>query len=195
MTALSLPRSPFHKRAERRKRRAGAGERLAREARVLVHAGDEILDLRELGLGPDPAEKGDVDRRAVEFAGEIEQMHFEQRRPIIERRAAAEARDAVADLAMNAGADRVDAVLEPALGVELEVGGGIPEPVIVPVTNQGWPISSAASITRPAASAARIEPEETGRPSSSSGGRISTAKPSRSPSAAKKPGEPRRSLP
>src|SRR5216683_3404776 len=88
MTALSLPRSPFHKAPQRRKCRAGARERLTREPRVLLHADDEIRDLREPGLGPDPAEKGDVDRRAVEFAGEIEQMHFEQRRPVIERRAA-----------------------------------------------------------------------------------------------------------
>src|SRR5260370_27831470 len=60
-------------------------------------------------------------------------MHFEQRRPVIERRAAPEARDAVANLAVNAGADRIDAVLEPAIGVELEVGGGIPEPAAAAV--------------------------------------------------------------
>ena len=44
-----------------------------------------------------------------------------------------------------------------------------------PETNQGAPSNSVASTTLPAASAARTAPEETGRPSSSSGGTISTA--------------------
>src|ERR1700694_207281 len=60
-------------------------------------------------------------------------MHFEQRRPVIERGAAAEARDAVADLAANAGADRIDAVLEPAIRIEPQVGGGKPQPAPAPV--------------------------------------------------------------
>ena len=55
------------------------------------------LDRIELQLRPDPADEGDVDRRAVEVAGKVEHMHFEQRRAVVEGRPRAEARDAVAD--------------------------------------------------------------------------------------------------
>ena len=47
-----------------------------------------------------------------------------------------------------------------------------------PETNQGAPRSSAASTTLPWPSAVRTAPDDTGRPSSSSGGTMSTAKPS-----------------
>src|SRR5260370_2949738 len=87
-------------------------------------------------------------------------MHFEQRRPVIERRAAPEARDAVANLAVNAGADRIDAVLEPAIGVELEVGGGKPEPAAAAVAGDdraGDEPGMADDLGRPA-HPARAEP-------------------------------------
>src|SRR5262249_1870436 len=64
--------SYLHKRPERRKACRGARERRARKAGILPHARDEILDLLEPGLGPDPAEKRDVDLRAVKLARELE---------------------------------------------------------------------------------------------------------------------------
>ena len=60
-------------------------------------------------------------------------MHFEQRRALAERRAAAEARDPVARLSADAGAHGVDAVLEPAFRVEPEIGGRIAERSAAPV--------------------------------------------------------------
>ena len=64
-----------------------------------------------------------------------------------------------------------------------------------PVTNQGWPSRSAASVMRPAASASRIAPDETGRPSSLQRRQHVDREAVRAPSACRKSGEPTRFLP
>src|SRR5580698_9348906 len=64
-----------------------------------------------------------------------------------------------------------------------------------PETNQGKPSNTAASVTRPAMSASRIGPDETGRPSSSKGGTMLTAKPYLRPCSVRNAGEPARFLP
>src|SRR5829696_5262605 len=100
------------------------GQHDAGEARILVHAGDERLGAREALLGADPVHELDVQTAAIEVAGEVEQVDLEQRRTIVEGRAAAEARDAAIDLARcDGGPDRVDAVPQPALVGEADVGG------------------------------------------------------------------------
>ena len=60
---------------------------------------DERLGAREALLAADPVDELDVQAAAVEVAGEVEQVDLEQRRAVVEGRAAAEARDAAVDLA------------------------------------------------------------------------------------------------
>src|SRR5271169_3627619 len=81
----------------------------------------------EFRLFPDEADEGDVEGLAIEVAIEIEQEGFQERRAIVEGRAAAEARDAVDPLAATADPHRIDAVLEAAILVEPDIGGGIAE--------------------------------------------------------------------
>ena len=92
--------------------------------------------------------------------------------------------------------------LSPQAGSSLRLAVGKPSsrPRFSPCTtspevNQGAPRSSAASTTLPRLSAVRTAPEETGRPSSSSGGTMSTVKPSRAPCSARYAGEPARFWP
>ncbi len=157
----------------------------------------------ELELVPDPVDEGDVDRLAVEVAGEIEQEHFEQHGADVEHRPAAEARDPVVAAPADADAHRVDAVAQPAGRIEPQVGGRIAElaPALVAVHDLAADEPGiaeralAASSTWPAASASRIAPEEMRRPSSSTAGTMSTAKCRRAPSAASRSGVPARFLP
>src|SRR5205823_4058043 len=76
-------------------------------------------------------DEGNVEHGVIEVALEVEQEHFEQRRAIVEGRAAAEARDRIeARLVLPlAAADphRIDAVLETAILVEADIGGGVAE--------------------------------------------------------------------
>src|ERR1700692_46765 len=81
----------------------------------------------ELQFVADEADEGDIERCAIEIAAEVEQEHFEQRRAIIEGRAAAEARHAIEPLGTAADPHRIDAVLEAAILVEADIGGGIAE--------------------------------------------------------------------
>src|SRR5881227_3972008 len=50
-------------------------------------------------------------------------MHLEERRAVIEGRARAEARDPIADQSTDPDAHRVDAMLQPAIGVERNIRG------------------------------------------------------------------------
>src|SRR5262249_27228756 len=72
-------------------------------------------------------------------AGIIEQERFEQHGALVEHRPPPEARHAVMAAPAHADANRIDAVLERATGVELEVGGRIAEraPALVAVRDRG----------------------------------------------------------
>ena len=71
-----------------RQRRAGAGA-------VVIHLAHQRIDAVELQFLADEGDEGDIERRSVEIALEIEQEDFKQRRAIVEGRAAAEACDAI----------------------------------------------------------------------------------------------------
>src|SRR5260370_24868347 len=60
----------------------------------------------------------------MEIALEVEQEHFEKGRAIVEGRAAAEARHATEALGTASDPHRIDAVLEAAILVEADIGGG-----------------------------------------------------------------------
>src|SRR5258708_623369 len=116
---------------EPRKRVRGGCERRAGPGAVVVHLLHQRIDPVELQLVADEADEGDIERRAIEIAREIEQEHFEQWRAIVEGRAAAEARHAIEShlILSLAPSDphRIDAVLEAAILVEANIGGGIAE--------------------------------------------------------------------
>ena len=159
--------------------------------------------LGERELVPDPVDEGDVDLAAVEVAGEIEQEDFEQHGADVEHRPAAEARDPVVAAIADADAHRVDAVAQPAGRIEPQVGGRIAElaPALVAVHDLAADEPGIAeelvrlprSRRPPAPRGSR--PEEMRRPSISTAGTMSTAKPRRAPSAASSSGVPVRFLP
>src|SRR6202165_3856990 len=98
---------------------------------VVLHLAPQRFDAVELQFFPNKGDEGDVERFSIEIALEIEQEELQQRRAIVEGRAAAEAGDAikahlVLSLAM-ADPNRIDAMLEPAVLVEADIGGGIAE--------------------------------------------------------------------
>src|SRR6476469_7006289 len=120
-------------------RPGGSSERGAGAGAVLVHARYQRVDIVELQFLADKADEGDVEHRSIEIAAEIEQKNFEQRRAIVEGGAAAEAGDPVEARLMlafvvavilawpSADPHGVNAMLEPAVVVETDVGGGIAE--------------------------------------------------------------------
>src|SRR5215468_9471877 len=75
---------------DRRENVSRAGKHGAGKAAVVVHVADEVGDAVEAQLGSDPADEGDVEGAAVKLLGEIEQVHFEQRRAVPKGRPAAE---------------------------------------------------------------------------------------------------------
>src|SRR5690242_17180656 len=83
----------------------------------------ERLDRFEFLLLSNPSDEGDIDRLAVEVVIEVEEIHLEQRRAVVEHRPAAEAGNAVMTDAGDIDAHRIDAVLEPAGGIQLQIGG------------------------------------------------------------------------
>ena len=81
--------------SELRKRVGRGGQLRAGPGAVVVHLPDQRVDAVELQFVADEADKGDIERGAIEVALEVEQEHFQQRRAIVEGRTAAEACDAV----------------------------------------------------------------------------------------------------
>src|ERR1700681_3932456 len=98
---------------------------------VVIHLAHQRFDAVELQFFPNKGDEGDVERFSIEIALEIEQEYLQQRRAIVEGRAATEAGDAIkAHLVLSltmADPHRIDAVLEPAVLVEADIGGGIAE--------------------------------------------------------------------
>ena len=92
---------------------------------------DQRVDAVELQFVTDEADKGDIEGGAIEVALEAEQEHFEQRRAIVEGRTAAEACDGVKTFLIFSltatDPHRIDAMLEAAILVETDIGGGIAE--------------------------------------------------------------------
>src|SRR3984957_12521267 len=113
---------------ERREHVASPAQRVAGEAAVLVHAAHEVGEGVEHHLRPDPGDEGDVDGAAIQVAGKVEQEHLEQHDAGVEHRAAAEIGDAVIALAVDRDPHRVDAVAQPAAGIEPQIGSRIAEP-------------------------------------------------------------------
>ena len=68
-------------------------------------------------------DEGDIQALPVQIAGKIEQENLEQDRAVVEHRAPAETRHAVVAAAAGRDAHRIDAVTQPAIGIELEVRG------------------------------------------------------------------------
>src|SRR5579864_2121090 len=77
--------------AECRKRASRSSELFAGLAAVVIHLADQGLDRVELQLVADEADEGDIEHLAVEIALEVEQENLQQRRAVVEGRAAAEA--------------------------------------------------------------------------------------------------------
>src|SRR5450631_1650794 len=105
-----------------RRRQGGPGA-----GRVVVHLPHQRVDAVELQFLADEADEGDIECRAIEIAVEVEQEHLQQWRAVVESGTAAETGDAVETRLAAADPDRVDAVLEPAILVEPDIGGGIAE--------------------------------------------------------------------
>src|SRR5690242_15044129 len=61
-------------------------ERGARMRSIGIHMAFQVLDRFELCFGADPGDESDIDLLAIKLAGEVEQEHFEQRRPVVEGR-------------------------------------------------------------------------------------------------------------
>src|SRR6185437_9642217 len=108
---------------QHRENLAGALERIAGLRAVAHHLALEHIDRFEFLLVADPPDEGDVDRPAIEVAVEVEQEHFQEGRAVVEHRPHAEAGDAIMALAADANAHGIDAVLETASRIELDVGG------------------------------------------------------------------------
>ena len=121
---LQVPSPDF---SELRKRAGCRRQRGAGPGAVVVHLAHQRLDAVEFQFIADEGDEGDIQRCPVEVALEVEQEHFQQRRAVVEGRAAAETGDAVEQLAVMADPHRIDAVLEAAIPVEFHVGGGIAE--------------------------------------------------------------------
>src|SRR5204863_1977802 len=107
------------------------GQCRTRPRAVVIHLAYQRFDGVEFQLVPDETDEGDVEHGAIEVALEVEHEHFEQRRAVIKSRTAAEARDRVEPhlVVSLAAADPhgIDAVLEAAILVEADIGGGVAE--------------------------------------------------------------------
>src|SRR5271155_151307 len=100
---------------------------LAGAAAVLIHLANERVETIELQFFAKEGDEGDVQAAAIEVALEIEQEDFQQRRAVVESRAAAKTRHPVEALITLTDAHRIDTVLETAILVEPDVGGRIAE--------------------------------------------------------------------
>jgi len=160
------------------------------------------VDRVELQFVADEGDEGDIECRSIEIALEIEQEYFQQRRAIVEGRAAAEAGDAIKALGTPADPHRIDAVLEAAVLVEADIGCGITELAAAFLAmdhlagNEPRATQHRGGVfDLPSASAMRIALEDTGRSSISTCAWTSTSMPSRGASLTKRLGEPTRPLP
>src|SRR5271163_619562 len=88
-----------------------------------MHLPYQIGRRRESLLVADKTNEGDVNRLAVEIAGEIEQKDFKQHRPVVEGRPPAETRHGVVAPAADGDADRIDAVTQTAGRIERQIRG------------------------------------------------------------------------
>src|SRR5258708_16325849 len=110
---------------ELRERAGRGGQRGTGAGAVVVHLGYQRVDMIELQFLADEGDEGDIERRPVEVALKIEQEDFQQRRAVVEGRTAAEARDAIQPLSSPADPHRINAVLQPPMLVEADIGGRI----------------------------------------------------------------------
>src|SRR5262249_5094756 len=92
------------------------------------HLPDQCVHVRKLQFFANETDESHIESLAVQIALEVEQEDFQERRAIVESRAAAEARDTFEALSSVADPHRIDAVLEPAIAVEPRVGGVLAEP-------------------------------------------------------------------
>src|SRR5436305_13621435 len=102
--------------------RCGAGA-----VTVVIHLTHQRVRAVEPQFLADKADEGDVQRRSIEIAAEIEQEDFQERRAIVEGRAAPKTRYAIKTLKPAPDPHRIDAVLEPTILVETDIGRGIAE--------------------------------------------------------------------
>src|SRR6516162_2162329 len=123
------PASPSPDIPEPRKHLRLSGEHGSRLVAVIVHLVDQRLCAVELQFLADEADEGDVEHLAVKIVLEIEQEDFKQRRAIVEGRASSETCYAVDARISPLAADphSVDAMPQPAIVVEADIGRGIAE--------------------------------------------------------------------
>src|SRR5262249_14355465 len=109
-------------------KRAGCSRKLGAGAGgILVHLLHQRVHAGKFQLLADEADEGDVERLAIKVSLEVEQEDFQEWRAVVEGRATAEARDAVEAFKVTADPHGIDAMLQPAIIVEPDVGGGIAE--------------------------------------------------------------------
>src|ERR1700678_864683 len=77
---------------------------------VAVHFGDKRVEGTELQLIPDSLDELDFHLAPIEVAVEIEEMNFEQRRTVVDRRARAEAGDGRESAPVDSRHDSVNSV-------------------------------------------------------------------------------------
>src|SRR5579872_5829912 len=99
----------------------------ARKAAIVIHLADQRLDRVEFHFLAQEGDEGDIQAAPIEIALEIEQKYLKERRAIVEGRAAAKTGHAVKAPLALADPHRVDAMFEPAIPVEPDIGGGITE--------------------------------------------------------------------
>src|SRR3954470_12115727 len=99
-----------------------ARELKPRDAAVLVHATDQIIDRVEHQFVANPVDKGDIDGLAIQVTGKVKQEDFEQNRPDVEHRPAAKTCDAVIAAGAHCNAHPIDAMAQSAGGIELKIG-------------------------------------------------------------------------
>ena len=85
-----------------RKHTRCSGQRRTGAGAVVIHLPHQGIDGVELQFVADEGDEGDIERRAVKIALEIEQEDLQQRRAIVEGRTATEAGDAVEALGTTA---------------------------------------------------------------------------------------------
>src|SRR5882757_2732355 len=145
--SCSIDRSESWKHIWRR------GEGRARGGAVVIHLAYQRLNGVEFQLVANETDEGDVEDVAVEVALEIEQEHFEQRRAIVEGRATAVAGDTIDARGPAADPHRIDAVLERAVLVEADIGGGIAEIAAAPFAmdhlagDEPWPAQHGGGVS------------------------------------------------
>ena len=153
-------------------------------ARILVMRRRAPRPVESL-LAADPADERDIQLLAVEIAGEVEQVDLEQRRAIVEGRAGGRSsRRRRAGAPPTAPAPHRCRAAARTVGSRrmLAVGKPSSRPRFSPWLTSPARTSDARAArspprSRPAASAARTAPDETGAPPSLTGGTMSTAKP------------------